>query len=969
MRINAQGSAEPGVSRVSTVTGPIWTALMGGVRELALTAILLGLFMALVGVPARSAEPATGVGLDGYWRFVIDDDPSFADSSYDDSGWVEVLAPEDGGQYELDAVDAIAWFRQTFTLPEATADEPMWASMGIIDDADEVYINGILIGASGGFPPNAQTAFFHHRLYAIPDGILNFGREPNLIAVRVRDSGGGGGIARGPLGVFTRDEVRRELYGVALLPVGGGDHKDVREVIESQAAALKAGDLDAYTATLDPGFFHAGHSLDRQVARMDRVTDLHPGIDRVDEILEIGETSDGLLVAEVRRTWSDGGTAVAEEPGIAHAPQTGPDVSLQFLYFDAETLLEVGDRSRFFRDFVNSDVSNARREFDVFLPPSYFDNPTRRYPTVYVLHGAGGRNRQWEGVDLDKRIERLIGEGFVEEMIVVTPSGRTVNEQDTWYANTSVEQWRTMFFEDLIPQVDATYRTIDDRTQRGLTGWSMGGQGAFTAGWAGQHLFGSIASLSGALDFPPLAGSASDIAINAAETPNVQVTYRDPLFLRSYCYWLYAGEEDDYAFDEATRVMMAELAAKSVIVEAEIRPGGRHNGHTELPGLTPAFRLHSLAFDAHDDLLGCQATVPVNSDPEASDDAVETRSDQSVSVRVLANDSDVDHDRLRLTDVDDPAFGTTRIEFDGTIAYVPDPGFVGTDTFTYTITDGRAGTSTATVEVSVFEDPAPPTEGRVHGSGHWDDGVGYKVSFSFDAKVDKKTGLRGKLKIKDKDADVKIYAKEITSLGDGNGVDCNGMVLDGIGTFAFTARGDLEIRGVEVENAEFFACGTDNGKKGKGDAEHDPDTFFVEVTSGGLYATSEQDDFIDGGNVHLHDPIVSEGSEEPDSSAGGAQVDTSDQVMVIDLDPMFADATTAIESMLFTVVAESASGPAAGQLVTLNWLGSDDSVGEMTALTNALGVAEFGVLVPLGTSEFTASVGDLDSNPIWVDRW
>jgi S-formylglutathione hydrolase FrmB len=647
---------------------------------------------------------STGVSLDGYWQFSIDDNFAYADPAYDDSDWEQRLAPEAGGQFDLDTIDATVWFRRSFSLPQSADDQPMWASMGVMDDADEVYINGTLIGASGAFPPDAASAFFHHRLYEIPEGVLNFGTNTtNLIAARVRDSSGGGGIVRGPLGVFTRDKVRRKLWNVDITPVSDWKRNDVINAIKAQAAVLKSGDLELYATTLDADFFHAGHNTQRQMARMKRVTGSHPGIDRIDEILEVGVMSDGTLVAEVHRTWSDGLMHVAEEPGIAHAPQTGPDVLIEFLYFNPDTMLEVGNHARFYRDFVNSDVSNARREFNVYLPPSYFTDIERKYPTVFHLHGAGGNNQLSEVVDIDQQVERLINESFIKEMIVVMPSGRSVDDQDTWYTNSSVEQWRTMFLTELLPQVVTNYRTIDDRTARGIGGWSMGGHGAFTTAWEAQDKFGSIASLAGALSLPPLAGSPADLAANSADTPIIQVNYRDPLFLRSYCYLLYAGEDDDFAFDEAARIMMVELAAKTVIVQAEIKPNGQHNGHTELPGLVPSLRLHSLAFDAHDEMLGCQASVPLNSDPISVNDDVDGVVDTQLIVLVLDNDSDVNHDELRLTGVTNPSFGVARLEYGGSVSYIPDTGFVGTDTFEYTVTDGRDGYATASVIVNVLK--------------------------------------------------------------------------------------------------------------------------------------------------------------------------------------------------------------------------------------------------------------------------
>ena len=94
---------------------------------------------------------------------------------------------------------------------------------------------------------------------------------------------------------------------------------------------------------------------------------------------------------------------------------------------------------------------------------------------------------------------------------------------------------------------------------------------------------------------------------------------------------------------------------------------------------------------------------PPNRPPVAIDDAASTTPATPVTINVLANDSDPDGDPLSITAVTPPAAGTATIN-GSTIVYAPLRGFVGTDRFTYTISDGRGGTATATVTVVV----APP---------------------------------------------------------------------------------------------------------------------------------------------------------------------------------------------------------------------------------------------------------------------
>jgi hypothetical protein len=80
-------------------------------------------------------------------------------------------------------------------------EEVVYLSLGYIDDADEVYVNGHFIGGFGNMPPNVSTAFDTQRRYEIPLKYLNF-NATNHIAVRVYDYYNDGGIVAGPIGLY-----------------------------------------------------------------------------------------------------------------------------------------------------------------------------------------------------------------------------------------------------------------------------------------------------------------------------------------------------------------------------------------------------------------------------------------------------------------------------------------------------------------------------------------------------------------------------------------------------------------------------------------------------------------------------------------------------------------------------------------------------------------------------------------------
>lgn len=104
------------------------------------------------------------------------------------------------------------------------------------------------------------------------------------------------------------------------------------------------------------------------------------------------------------------------------------------------------------------------------------------------------------------------------------------------------------------------------------------------------------------------------------------------------------------------------------------------------------------------------ATITVNAindNPVAAHDSAMTTQNTAVNVSVLNNDSDVDGDSLTIADVTVPANGTADIG-SGMITYTPNSDFTGTDSFGYTVSDGKGGTATGTVSITVTRINTPP---------------------------------------------------------------------------------------------------------------------------------------------------------------------------------------------------------------------------------------------------------------------
>lgn len=113
-------------------------------------------------------------------------------ADYNDTSWPEITVPSLWEETVLPGFDGIVWLRKTITLNADEAGKPATLKLSMIDDSDETYVNGVKVGG--------LTAQYNApRIYAIAGNVLKAGK--NVIAVRVTDTGGGGGIYGNPADV------------------------------------------------------------------------------------------------------------------------------------------------------------------------------------------------------------------------------------------------------------------------------------------------------------------------------------------------------------------------------------------------------------------------------------------------------------------------------------------------------------------------------------------------------------------------------------------------------------------------------------------------------------------------------------------------------------------------------------------------------------------------------------------------
>jgi enterochelin esterase-like enzyme len=170
----------------------------------------------------------------------------------------------------------------------------------------------------------------------------------------------------------------------------------------------------------------------------------------------------------------------------------------------------------------NLEGNAVDRAVIVFLPPSYARERSRRYPVVYALHGYSIGAEQWTTeIHVPQTIEGAFAKG-AREMIVVLPDSKTVHNGSMYSSSITTGDFETFIARDVVAHIDAHYRTIPDRTSRGLVGHSMGGYGAIRIGMKHPDVFGGLyimspCCLSARGGGPP--NPANEEALAAVKTP------------------------------------------------------------------------------------------------------------------------------------------------------------------------------------------------------------------------------------------------------------------------------------------------------------------------------------------------------------------------------------------------------------------------------------------------------------------
>ena len=124
-------------------------------------------------------------------------------------------------------------------------------------------------------------------------------------------------------------------------------------------------------------------------------------------------------------------------------------------------------------------------DFRVYLPPCYQEETRQYYPVLYLIHGQSYTDDQWDRLGADEAATRLIESGETPPFLIVMP-------HDHKWLEPSKSTFETEFMDELLPWVDAHYRTLPDRKFRAVGGLSRGASWAIHFGLERWDLFSAI---------------------------------------------------------------------------------------------------------------------------------------------------------------------------------------------------------------------------------------------------------------------------------------------------------------------------------------------------------------------------------------------------------------------------------------------------------------------------------------------
>jgi enterochelin esterase-like enzyme len=214
-----------------------------------------------------------------------------------------------------------------------------------------------------------------------------------------------------------------------------------------------------------------------------------------------------------------------------------------------------------------------------YLPTGY-DGSQLRYPVLYLLHGNAQKAYDWVASGLiQQTADRLIAEGKMPPAVIVIPEAGT-----SWFVDRK-EKMESAVIQDLLPEIQQRFRTIERREGRLVAGLSMGGFGAMRFAMKYPELFAAAGLLSPAIyaDEPPTNSSARRVGVFGAPEFDAQIWRSlnypglwDEYMARNLPVPMYinSGDDDQFYIEEAAVEFYSKLRRSKQPAELRIVDGG-----------------------------------------------------------------------------------------------------------------------------------------------------------------------------------------------------------------------------------------------------------------------------------------------------------------------------------------------------------------------------------------------------------
>jgi enterochelin esterase-like enzyme len=204
-----------------------------------------------------------------------------------------------------------------------------------------------------------------------------------------------------------------------------------------------------------------------------------------------------------------------------------------------------------------STTLGAKRRAHVYTPPGYMKGAAR-YPVLYLVHGAGDSDDSWTSAGHANYIlDNLIAAGKAKPMIIVMPFGHTPDKPNVDILNN--DDFGNDLLKDVIPYVEANWRTLPTSANRAMAGLSMGGAHTLRYGLTHPELFAYVGVFS--------MGLMDTTLLGWYERKNAAALKRGAMEFKLVYY---AVGKDDFLYRSIapTRALLAKYGIKDVYNES-----------------------------------------------------------------------------------------------------------------------------------------------------------------------------------------------------------------------------------------------------------------------------------------------------------------------------------------------------------------------------------------------------------------